>query len=64
MRRIRKKDTKPELVVRKLVHAMGYRFRLHRTNLPGTPDLVLPKQRKVIFVLTQEALFWGAVRDD
>lgn len=50
MSRIRSKDTKPEMTVRKLLHAMGYRFRLHRTDLPGTPDIVLPRYRKVIFV--------------
>jgi DNA mismatch endonuclease (patch repair protein) len=55
MRRIRKTDTKPELVVRKLVHKMGFRFRLHRHDLPGTPDLVFVTRRKVIFV---HGCFW------
>ena len=55
MRRIRKVDTKPEMVVRKLVHGMGYRYRLHRRDLPGTPDLVFPRMRKVIFV---NGCFW------
>lgn len=55
MRRIRKKDTKPEMAVRRLVHAMGFRFRLHRADLPGTPDLVFPRLRKVIFV---HGCFW------
>lgn len=55
MRRIRKTDTKPELVVRRLVHGMGYRFRLHRRDLPGTPDLVMPRLRKIIFV---HGCFW------
>lgn len=50
MSRIRGKDTKPELIVRSLVHQLGYRFRLHRRDLPGRPDLVLPRHRKVIFV--------------
>ena len=50
MSRIRGKDTKPELTVRSLVHQMGFRFRLHRRDLPGTPDLVLPRHDKVIFV--------------
>jgi DNA mismatch endonuclease, patch repair protein len=50
MRRIRKTDTKPELRVRKLAYALGFRFRLHRRDLPGTPDLVFPAMRKVIFV--------------
>ena len=50
MSRIRSSDTKPELVVRRLVHRLGYRFRLHRRDLPGAPDLVFPARRKVIFV--------------
>lgn len=50
MSRIRGKDTKPELIVRSMVHRMGYRFRLHVTDLPGKPDLLLPRHRKVIFV--------------
>ena len=44
MSRIRGRDTKPERIVRSLVHQMGYRFRLHRKDLPGKPDLVLPKE--------------------
>lgn len=55
MRRIRKKNTRPELVVRRLVHSMGYRFRLHVASLPGSPDIVLPRHRKVIFV---HGCFW------
>lgn len=55
MRSIRKTDTKPELVVRRAVHALGYRFRLHRRDLPGSPDLVLPRHRKVILV---HGCFW------
>lgn len=50
MRRIRKANTKPEMRVRRLCHALGFRFRLHRRDLPGTPDLVFPRHRKVIFV--------------
>ena len=50
MSRIRSKDTKPELLVRRLVHGLGFRFRLHRRDLPGTPDLVFPRRQKVIFV--------------
>lgn len=50
MSRIRGKDTAPELLVRRLLHAMGYRFRLHRRDLPGRPDIVLPGRRKVIEV--------------
>ncbi len=55
MRRIRKTDTKPEMVVRRMVHSMGYRYRLHGAGLPGTPDIVLPRHRKVIFV---HGCFW------
>lgn len=55
MSRIRGKDTKPEMVVRKLVHAAGYRYRLHRRDLPGCPDLVFPRYRKVILV---HGCFW------
>ncbi|RJE78531.1 very short patch repair endonuclease [Paracoccus sp. JM45] len=47
---IRGKDTKPEIIVRRLLHRLGYRFRLHRKDLPGKPDIVLPKWRTVIFV--------------
>lgn len=52
---IRAKDTKPELLVRRLVHGMGYRYRLHRRDLPGTPDLVFPSRSKVIFI---HGCFW------
>jgi DNA mismatch endonuclease (patch repair protein) len=55
MRRIRKIDTKPEILVRRIVHSLGYRFRLHRRNLPGTPDLVFPRLSSVIFV---HGCFW------
>ncbi len=55
MRAIRSKGMKPELAVRKLVHKLGYRFRLHRRDLPGKPDLVFPCRRKVIFV---HGCFW------
>lgn len=50
MSRIRNRDTRPERIVRSLVHRMGYRFRLHRKDLPGKPDLVFPGRRKIIFV--------------
>lgn len=50
MGRIRSKNTKPELIVRSLLHRMGYRFRLHRKELPGKPDIVLPKYQTVILV--------------
>ena len=55
MARVRQKNTAPEIVVRKLLHRLGYRFRLHRRNLPGTPDIVLPKYRKILFV---HGCFW------
>jgi len=55
MRAVRSKDTKPELIVRRLAHAMGYRFRLHRKDLPGSPDLVFPGRRSAIFV---HGCFW------
>jgi DNA mismatch endonuclease (patch repair protein) len=55
MRSIRKTDTRPELAVRRLAHAIGYRFRLHRRDLPGSPDLVFSGRRKVIFV---HGCFW------
>ena len=55
MRRIRSKDTAPEMKVRRLVHAMGYRYRLHKTGMPGKPDLVFTARRKVIFV---HGCFW------
>lgn len=47
---IRGKDTKPEIIVRRLLHQLGYRFRLHRKDLPGRPDVVLPKWKTVVFV--------------
>jgi DNA mismatch endonuclease, patch repair protein len=55
MARIRSKDTCPELRVRRLLHELGCRFRLHRADLPGTPDIVLPRYRAVIFV---HGCFW------
>ncbi len=55
MSRVRGKDTKPELVVRKLVWAMGYRYRLHSRKLPGRPDLVFSGRKKLIFV---HGCFW------
>jgi DNA mismatch endonuclease, patch repair protein len=55
MRQIRSKDTGPEMVLRSLVHRLGYRFRLHRKDLPGKPDLVFPGRRKVIFL---HGCFW------
>ena len=55
MSRIRSRDTSPEITVRKMLHRLGYRFRLHAHSLPGTPDIVLPKYRTVIFV---NGCFW------
>jgi len=55
MSRIRNADTKPEKVVRRLIHSMGYRFRLHVRDLPGHPDLVFRSRKKVIFV---HGCFW------
>jgi len=55
MSRIRSKDTKPELTVRKLLHAEGFRFRLHVNDLPGKPDIVLKKYETVVFV---HGCFW------
>ena len=55
MSRIRAKDTAPELIVRRELHRRGFRFRLHRRDLPGCPDIVLPKHRQVIFV---NGCFW------
>lgn len=50
MSRVRGKDTKPELIIRRLLHGMGYRYRLHRKDLPGKPDLVFPSRRKVVWI--------------
>jgi DNA mismatch endonuclease (patch repair protein) len=55
MGRVRQRDTAPELAVRRLLHSMGYRYRLGRRDLPGSPDLVLPRHGKVIFV---HGCFW------
>lgn len=55
MRRIRSSGMKPEVEVRRIVHRLGYRFRLHRVDLPGKPDLVLPRLKRVIFV---HGCFW------
>lgn len=52
---IRGKDTRPELIIRRGLHTLGYRFRLHRKDLPGRPDIVLPKHRAVIFI---NGCFW------
>jgi DNA mismatch endonuclease (patch repair protein) len=55
MARVKGRDTKPERIVRRLLHSLGYRFRLHRKNLPGKPDIVLSKHKKVIYV---HGCFW------
>jgi len=55
MRAIRSKGMKPEMTVRRLAHGMGYRYRLHRKDLPGKPDLTFPARRKVIFI---HGCFW------
>ena len=55
MRAVRSTDTAPEMTVRRLVHSLGYRYRLHRSDLPGKPDLVFPGRHKVIFV---HGCFW------
>jgi DNA mismatch endonuclease (patch repair protein) len=60
MSRIRGKDTKPELVVRRQLHSMGYRFRLHRRDLPGCPDIFLPRHGICIFV---HGCFWHLHRN-
>ena len=55
MQAVRSKDTGPEMVVRRIAHGMGFRYRLHRADLPGKPDLVFPARRKVVFV---HGCFW------
>lgn len=55
MSRIRGKHTNPELILRKALHALGYRYRLHRKGLPGSPDLVFPSRKKAIWV---HGCFW------
>ena len=55
MRAVKSRDTGPEMAVRRLVHSMGYRYRLHRRDLPGKPDLVFPSRKKAIFV---HGCFW------
>ncbi len=55
MRAVKGRDTTPEMIVRRIVHAMGKRYRLHRADLPGKPDLTFPRLRKIIFV---NGCFW------
>jgi DNA mismatch endonuclease (patch repair protein) len=60
MARVKARDSRPEMLVRHLVHTMGFRYRLHDRRLPGTPDLVFPSRRKVIFV---HGCFWHQHHD-
>lgn len=55
MSRVKGRDTKPEILVRSFVHRMGFRFRIHRRDMPGNPDIVLPQHNKVIFM---HGCFW------
>ena len=55
MKRVKQRDTAPELIVRKILFAAGYRYRVHRRDLPGSPDIVFPGRRKIIFV---NGCFW------
>ena len=55
MSRVKSVNTAPEIAVRKIIHALGYRFRLHDSKLPGKPDIVLPRHKKVVFV---NGCFW------
>jgi DNA mismatch endonuclease, patch repair protein len=55
MRSIRKTNTSPEIAVRRIIHQLGFRYRLHARELPGTPDIVLPRLRKVVLV---HGCFW------
>ena len=55
MSSVKPRDTKPELIVRSMLHGLGFRFRLYRDDLPGKPDIVLPRLRKVVFV---HGCFW------
>lgn len=55
MRAVKAKDTKPEMIVRRMIHKMGYRYRLHRKDIPGKPDIVFSLRRKAIFV---HGCFW------
>lgn len=55
MRAVKGVDTAPEMTVRRLIHSMGFRFRLHRKDLPGKPDIVLPRLHRVVFV---NGCFW------
>jgi len=60
MSRIRRSDPKPELIVRKLLHAIGYRFRIQMKGVPGRPDIAFPRRRKIVQV---HGCFWHAHQD-
>ncbi len=60
MSKISGKNTKPEITIRKIAHSLGYRFRLHKKDLPGNPDMVFPKYKKIIFV---NGCFWHGHKD-
>lgn len=60
MRAVKSKNTRPEMLVRSLLHRAGYRFRLHRNDLPGRPDIIFPGRRKIIFV---HGCFWHSHSD-
>ena len=55
MSRIRSSDTQPEMQIRRLLHGLGYRYILHKRDLPGVPDLVFPSRRKIVFI---QGCFW------
>lgn len=59
MSRVRNKDTRPEIIVRSLLHSRGYRFRTHRRDLPGCPDIVFPRSQVAVFV---DGDFWHGYR--
>ncbi len=60
MAQVKSKNTKPEMAVRRLLHGLGYRYRLHRRDLPGKPDLTFPSRRKTVFV---NGCFWHSHED-
>lgn len=60
MKSVRSKDTKPEMMIRRSLHALGFRYRLHVKHLPGTPDIVFPGRKKLVFV---NGCFWHSHLD-
>jgi DNA mismatch endonuclease (patch repair protein) len=60
MAQVKGRDTKPEKLIRSIVHQLGFRFRLYRKDLPGKPDIVLPRHKKIIFV---HGCFWHGHKD-